>query len=374
MGAIGIQRMTKDKSPSALGALFSKASVDRVQAAKLYFSGQLDALRSQALSSGDRPWRILRYQRIVDPEKVGYPLSRFSFVRPETFEKHIRYLTKHCRIVTVDKLAEDIWEKKEIPDKTVAITLDGGWIDNFVYAFPLLLRHQVPATMFLPTAFIGTPNFFWTDKVLFAMRAMEEAGLAFTPFEFFNNEQKEAMLVVSPNGEVNTSLIFIVVAALSAVKPADRALALDAFGLVARQLGARFPDEPAFMNWDDIALMKGSSVSFGSLGHTHGLFSELSEEKVRDEILTSRKILEDTKLPLSDGIAPPEAAVNADALRVCGELRIPFLLAHESAPPREIQTFRPLVLNRVNILEGETSSTETFACHLWYLPGLEKNG
>jgi len=363
--------MKKEKNVSPINLLFSKSTLDRVQAASLYFSGQLDAMRAQALEAGDRPWRILRYQRIIDPEKLGYPVSRLAFVRPETFEKHVRYLDKHCNLVPLDKLAEDIWEKRNIPDKTVAVTLDGGWIDNFVYAYPILLKQRATAAMFLPTAFIGTGNFFWTDKVLFALKAMEEAELTFTPFDFFNEEQREAISVVSPDGSVSTPLIFIVIAALSACSPPQRALALDALGLVATQLGASFPKDPAFMGWDDLRLMKNGPVSFGSLGHSHSLFSEMSGEKIREEVLNSQKILEAEQIPLSAGLAFPEAAFSANALEVCGELKIPFVLAHELAPPREIQARRPLILGRLNILEAETSTTETFACHLWHRPELK---
>lgn len=69
---------------------------------------------------------------------------------PEVFEEHLLFLRRiGYSFATVDEVVR--WVKREgtLPMKTVAITFDDGYADNFTNAYPILLKHQVPATIFL---------------------------------------------------------------------------------------------------------------------------------------------------------------------------------------------------------------------------------
>lgn len=79
----------------------------------------------------------------------------FFCVTPQEFEKQMAYLAQnHFNIVSLDTLAR---YKKEgaIPEKTVAITFDDGYEDNYVNASPLLKRYGFPATVFVAVGNIG---------------------------------------------------------------------------------------------------------------------------------------------------------------------------------------------------------------------------
>lgn len=364
--------MAKKDKPSPIETILGKGALSRIQAAKLYFAGEIDAERPSAIAKGDPTWRILRYQRIVEPEKVSYPLSKMSYIRPDTFEKHLKYLTKHCRVVSVESLVKDLWDRKEVPDKTVAITLDGGWIDNFVYAYPLLLKYHATATMFLPTDFIGTNNYFWHDKVLFAMNIMKNVGLTFHPFSFFTKEQAAMVTDASPQGEISLPLIFLVISLLAQHSADNRALAVGALGHVVRQVGGDMPPEPAFMSWDDVRIMNSPLITFGSLGHTNARFSELDAEQLTQELKTSVEMLQSESRHVTTGVALPDGLASAEALETLAKAEIPFALGYDFAPPREAQFLRPLILPRRAMVEAETFATELLACRLWLNAAIEQ--
>jgi len=92
---------------------------------------------------------ILMYHSVDDNEVV------FN-VWPEDFEGQMRYLKKkNYKIIRLKELIKKIKNSERIDKKTVVLTLDDGFKDNYTNAFPLLEKYNFPATIFLPTAYIG---------------------------------------------------------------------------------------------------------------------------------------------------------------------------------------------------------------------------
>lgn len=117
---------------------------------------------------------ILMYHRIIPLNEAGEAVQSGIYVQQDTFERHIRFLKSHFSIVPISELFSGKAGNSYITDNKppCVLTFDDGWYDFYTYAFPILETHQVSATNFLPTDFIGTKDRFWTDKLgyLFAVR------------------------------------------------------------------------------------------------------------------------------------------------------------------------------------------------------------
>lgn len=71
-------------------------------------------------------------------------------VSPETFDKQMRFLKEHqYNVITLEEVGKLVAQKKKIPPKTIAITMDDGYKSNYIYAFPVLKKYNLPATIFL---------------------------------------------------------------------------------------------------------------------------------------------------------------------------------------------------------------------------------
>lgn len=80
----------------------------------------------------------------------------FFNVTPEDFERQMKYLKrKGYKVVRLVELVEKLRKKEEINPKTVVITLDDGFKDNYINALPILKKYGFPATIFLSTAYMG---------------------------------------------------------------------------------------------------------------------------------------------------------------------------------------------------------------------------
>lgn len=111
----------------------------------IYFSLRHAWWRSKVDLS--RP-RILMYH-MISPH---LPKNRSKFnrlrVTPKTFEKQLQWIHKnHWQTMTMAELAEC----QNIPSKTVVLTFDDGYADNYIHAFPLLKRYNMKATIYIVT-------------------------------------------------------------------------------------------------------------------------------------------------------------------------------------------------------------------------------
>lgn len=74
---------------------------------------------------------------------------------PENFEDQLVWLARHgYRSITADQFAGHL-AGRPVPAKSVLITFDDGYLDNWVYAYPLLKKHGFHAVIFLVTGWIG---------------------------------------------------------------------------------------------------------------------------------------------------------------------------------------------------------------------------
>jgi peptidoglycan/xylan/chitin deacetylase (PgdA/CDA1 family) len=104
---------------------------------------------------------VLTYHSIGDDKGL---LS----VSAENFERQMRYFKEaNYRVITLDELVKGIESGGRFPRKTVVITFDDGFKDNFTYAYPVLRRYGFPATVFLVTDWIGADKEYlsWEEVV-----------------------------------------------------------------------------------------------------------------------------------------------------------------------------------------------------------------
>ncbi len=110
----------------------------------MYYSG---AVFLYNLFKMEAKARILVYHSIDND-----PLNPFS-VSPEDFEEQVRFLSQEYNVISLDELVAYVrGEREKIAPDSVVITLDDGLRDNYVHAYPILRRHDVPATIFVIVA------------------------------------------------------------------------------------------------------------------------------------------------------------------------------------------------------------------------------
>lgn len=100
---------------------------------------------------------ILMYHGFC-PAKDSWSLEPVS---PREFEKEMEYFSRNYELLSLDQLAEYMRQGKTLPGKAMVMTFDDGYKDNYPYAYPVLKKYHILATVFLTAGHIGSDRLFW---------------------------------------------------------------------------------------------------------------------------------------------------------------------------------------------------------------------
>lgn len=86
--------------------------------------------------------------------KVGEQAD-FLTVTPEQFEQQMQFIRQHYSPIRLSELIQHLEHQSPLPEKAALITFDDGYENNYLLAYPILKKLQVPFTVFLVADYIG---------------------------------------------------------------------------------------------------------------------------------------------------------------------------------------------------------------------------
>ena len=103
----------------------------------------------------------------------------------EMFEKQIKTLSENGYTgITFEEMVEYVYNGKKLPEKSICITFDDGYLNNYEIAYPILKKYNMKANIFVIGVSVGsltnykdtnypiTPHFTYEQA-----KEMEESGL-----------------------------------------------------------------------------------------------------------------------------------------------------------------------------------------------------
>ena len=113
---------------------------------------------------------ILVYHRVHPDLRSDTPS-----LSPETFEQQMGLLAQRWKPISLSDLVQALEGKAPLPHRAVVITFDDGTEDNFTYAFPILSRYRIPATLFMIAGNLGRAGFLNIEQAL----KIQREGISF---------------------------------------------------------------------------------------------------------------------------------------------------------------------------------------------------
>ena len=85
-------------------------------------------------------------------------------IAPADFEKQMSYIKDNFNAIHLDELLSYLKSNRRFPARTCVITFDDGYYDNFAYAYPILKKYNLKATIFVTTSRIGEKRYIHEIK------------------------------------------------------------------------------------------------------------------------------------------------------------------------------------------------------------------
>jgi peptidoglycan/xylan/chitin deacetylase (PgdA/CDA1 family) len=247
---------------------------------------------------------VLTYHRIDEPERSPELYPGLIGATPEEFDEQMRFLSSRYRPLSLEELLAIRRGEAALPPRAVMVTFDDGYRSVAEHAWPIMRRHGVPLTLFVPTAYPGDPGkAFWWDRLWSALG-------------------REDAVVSTPLGDLPVRTPAERLSAYRRLRghakslPHERAMAI--VDDLCRGSGAE-PRPRSVLGWDELRGLAAEGVAIGSHSRTHPLLDKVTSAEAGAEIRDSLGDLERELGPTPRVFAYPGGGVNSGAASVLEE-------------------------------------------------------
>jgi peptidoglycan/xylan/chitin deacetylase (PgdA/CDA1 family) len=257
----------------------------------------------------------------------GVVLKDSNFIFPRhilrnQFEAHLQYFVKNFQIISIEE-AFDLARQNLPPDrKTITITFDDGYENNYLTALPLLEKYKIKAAFFISGKCIEDNNYMlWADVLAFCRFSEKSNTILINEIPFVKTG-KYSLYSKELNSDAGTYL---------------KCLSKDLREKIINDLTIRYHlnEEIPFskeiwklLDKKQIKDFSGSPyVTIGSHGHTHSNLDNLTPEEAVFEMRQSKTLIEGCIERKVDSLAFPDGAYNENVKKLAHDCGYKNLIA-----------------------------------------------
>ena len=337
-------------------------AVKALLAHTLYSLGVLDLWRSRALRQRAV---VLMYHRVLSAEARAATASHPGYLLSDaTFARQMAYLKRCFTVLSERQFVQHLDEGRPFPDSSCLITFDDGWHDNLTHALPVLRRHDLPATIYLPVNFVGSRRLFWREGLTHGLVAAVQRVRSGAEPERLRAVLRahgfEEVLAVTDN-DPRRAVVEIVAQQARRGRQDDGAL-LDALQNILHVDIEALPTPDTFLSWAEVADMAAAGVSFGAHGVEHRLLGALPHAEAEHEVRESKRVVADHVDGPVLGISYPNGSVTPAVRAMVAAAG--YRVAYTTEPGTVAAGDDRFMIKRVNVHEDMTGSTPMFLARI----------
>jgi peptidoglycan/xylan/chitin deacetylase (PgdA/CDA1 family) len=279
--------------------------------------------------------RVLTYHRVAEIADRPDLDPRLISTTPAVFDQQMRYLAEHFNVVTLEEVIEAAHAGKRLPSRAVLITFDDAYCDFSDYAWPVLKRHKLPATMFVPTAYPDRPDrSLWWDRLHRAFASSRD--------EFYSTPIGDLSLRTEEERRQNLRSL------RKHLKTMSHSEAMEAVDDICDEAGVEPYRAKSILGWEELRQLASEGLMLGAHTRTHPLLTQLPLEAVRSEIVGSCHDLETEIGDTLPTFCYPDGAYNEATIGILKQenCALAFTTVHGQNDLKDVD---PLRMQRTNI-------------------------
>lgn len=225
---------------------------------------------------------VFGYHRVTPDDGPGLAYAEdVAGLDAQCFEAQLRWVQKYARIIALDELLQNYARGRRPTRTSVLLTFDDGYRDNYTVAYPIMKRLGVPATFFVPTKLIEERSLGWWDVIAHMVKRCSKGTIELDGQRYDLVRQRDETIdrlhkrMQLEYHEQTAGLL-------------DR---------LAETTGVDYPSRESadaeLMTWDQLREVADNGISVQSHTHTHRTLASLDPELQREELTTSRRIIEE---------------------------------------------------------------------------------
>lgn len=119
---------------------------------------------------------VLMYHHVQPQSQAVDKGQTATSVDNGVFDQQIQYLTSQgYTLLTAKELVDALQNKSQTPSKSVVVTLDDGYLDNYQYAYPIFKKYNVKGNFMIATGLVGGADYMSWENI----KEMAGSGLAY---------------------------------------------------------------------------------------------------------------------------------------------------------------------------------------------------
>lgn len=231
---------------------------------------------------------IIAYHRVVsDIAKAERDSIYGTVISAATFRRHCEMLRRAYDVVSLETAIHFLDGNRKTARPMAVMTFDDGYLDFYEQAFPILSDLNLPATVFVPTKYVGGDRQLVHDRLFWLVKQSVENSIP------IKKALRRAGVPDAAEGDITRSGQILRLTDSLVYLPNDlREKVVDE---LEREIGndlKAYPEECKLLTWEMVREMKKKGIGFGSHTSNHVVLTREEESVLRAEIIDSKTELE----------------------------------------------------------------------------------
>ena len=224
--------------------------------------------------------RILMYHRFSGTKKDGY-------LDTELFEKQIKEIVNSFNVVSLSEIENYLTSDNKSKKNMISITIDDGYQDFYTYAYPVLKKYNLTATLFVTSGFIDQKVWLWPDKITYMIERSDCDEVSLT---IGGVEKTYDMHSEKKYGRLWNELVQYCLNC----SDKEKGIFLDSLNDTFKvSVPEKIVDDYLPCTWGQLQEMKENNIEIGGHTQTHPSLSKVELPLLESEILGCKQRLEE---------------------------------------------------------------------------------